>query len=526
MPNCTTFLDANACNPEKTALIVPSTGESYTRAELLDRVCRVGRGLLDLGVGRGDRVCIYLDSSTEYLVSYFALWRIGAVAVPTNRVYRESEVLYAVRDAGAVAVITDAEGAALVGRIRDQASTLRHVVAVGGEAAGAMPWADLLRAPPDCRAVHCRFDDLCQIQYTSGTTGKPKGAMLTHGNWIAAMDAERDVLRITDADVYLGIYPMGHVGLSWGIATLRAGGTYVVMERFELDRYLDLARDYRATIVAGMPPVIHSLIQTPPGTETALATARAMISGGGPLTPGVWKPFHERFGIPIVNAYGLSETVVVGTGTAIRPEHYATADEFRSVGTPVGFSEVKIVDANDPAQELRPGVDGEIALRGPGVALGYWQMPEETAAVFLPDGWFLTGDIGHLDEDGMLYITDRKKDMIVMSGWKVYPTEVEDVLVQHPGVRDAAVFGCTDEHRGEVPVAVVVPVGNGISPDEIVAFARERLAGYKVPRRVIIAEEIPRVNGWKLLRKRLREEYCGAGSDEGNYLGKGGKGPV
>ena len=135
MPNCTTFLDANACNPEKTALIVPSTGESYTRAELLDRVCRVGRGLLDLGVGRGDRVCIYLDSSTEYLVSYFALWRIGAVAVPTNRVYRESEVLYAVRDAGAVAVITDAEGAALVGRIRDQAPSLRHVVAAGGEAA-------------------------------------------------------------------------------------------------------------------------------------------------------------------------------------------------------------------------------------------------------------------------------------------------------------------------------------------------------------------------------------------------------
>ena len=236
-----------------------------------------------------------------------------------------------------------------------------------------------------------------------------------------------------------------------------------------------------------------------------------MISGGGPLTPGVWKPFHERFRIPVVNAYGLSETVVVGTGTAIRPEHYATADEFKSVGTPVGFSEVKIVDANDPAQELGPGEDGEIALRGPGVALGYWQMPEETAAVFLPDGWFLTGDVGHLDADGMLYITDRKKDMIVMSGWKVYPTEVEDVLVQHPGVRDAAVFGCTDEHRGEVPVAVVVPAGDSISPDEIVAFARERLAGYKVPRRIIIAGEIPRVNGWKLLRKRLREEYCGAG---------------
>ena len=512
MPNCTTFLDANACNPDKIALVVPSRGEIYTRAELRDRVARAAGGLLALGIERGEQVCIYLESSPEYLITYLALWRIGAVAVPTNRVYTESEVLYAVRDAEAVAVVTDVEGAGLVARIRDRAPSLRHVVAVGGEAAGATPWADLLRGAPCRRAAHCRFDDLCQIQYTSGTTGKPKGAMLTHGNWIAAMDAERDVLRITADDVYLGIYPMGHVGVSWGIATLRAGGTYVVMERFDLDRYLELAREYRATIVAGMPPVIHSLIQTPPGTEAALATARAMISGGGPLTPGVWKPFHERFGIPVVNAYGLSETVVVGTGTAIRPEHYATADEFRSVGTPVGFSEVKIVDANDSYLELGPGVDGEIALRGPGVALGYWQMPEETAAVFLPDGWFLTGDVGHLDEDGMLYITDRKKDMIVMSGWKVYPTEVEDVLVQHPGVRDAAVFGCADEHRGEVPVAVVVPSEKDISPDEIIAFARERLAGYKVPRRVIIAGEIPRVNGWKLLRKRLREEYCSDGA--------------
>ncbi|WP_332448938.1 class I adenylate-forming enzyme family protein [Methanoculleus sp.] len=511
MPNCTTFLDANACNPSKTALIVPSRGESYTRADLLDRVCRVGNGLLDLGIGRGERVCIYLDSSAEYLIGYLALWRIGAVAVPTNRVYRESEVLYAVRDAGAVAVITDTEGAALVGRIRDRAPALRQVIAVGGKADGATSWTDLLRTPADLRAAHCRFDDLCQIQYTSGTTGKPKGAMLTHGNWIAAMDAERDVLRITADDVYLGIYPMGHVGVSWGLATLRAGGTYVVMERFDLDRYLDLARDYRATIVAGMPPVIHSLIQTPPGTEAALATARAMISGGGPLTPGVWKPFNERFRVPIVNAYGLSETIVVGTGTAIRPEHYATADEFKSVGTPVGFSEVKIVDANDPARELPPGEDGEIALRGPAVALGYWQMPEETRAVFLPDGWFLTGDVGHLDTEGMLYITDRKKDMIVMSGWKVYPTEVEDVLIQHPDVRDAAVFGCADEHRGEVPVAVVVTSGDGVTPDEIIAFARERLAGYKVPRRIIFTGEIPRVNGWKLLRKRLREEYCTAG---------------
>jgi len=504
MPNCTTFLDANAHNPAKVALIVPSRGESYTYADLRDQVSQIGRGLIDLGIGHGDRVCIYLESSLEYLVTYLALWRIGAVAVPTNRVYREDEVLYAVCDAGAAAVITDGEGAALVGRIRDRAPTLRHIVAVDGEV-----WQAFLRAPADLRAANCRFDDLCQIQYTSGTTGKPKGAMLTHGNWMAAMDAEREVLGLTADDIYLGIYPMGHVGISWGLSTLRAGGTYVVMERFDLAGYLDLARRYRATVVAGMPPVIHSLVQTPPGTEAALATARVMISGGGPLMPGVWKPFHKRFRIPVVNAYGLSETIVVGTGTAIRPDHYATADEFRSVGTPVGFSEVKIVDADDPGRELGPGEDGEIALRGPAVASGYWGMPAETAAVFLPDGWFLTGDVGYLDEDGMLYITDRKKDMIVMSGWKVYPTEVENVLVQHPGILDAAVFGCPDDRRGEVPVAVVTLASdNGLDSGDIVAFARNHLAGYKVPRRVIIADDIPRVNGWKLLRKRLREEYC------------------
>ena len=374
MPNCTTFLDANAHNARKPALIVPSRNESYTYADLLDRVTRIGRGLIDLGIERGDRVCIYLESSPEYLISYLALWRIGAVAVPTNRVYREDEVLYAVRDAGAAAVITDVEGAALVGRIRDKAQTLRHVIAVGGET-----WADLLRAPDGLRAANCRFDDLCQIQYTSGTTGKPKGAMLTHGNWIAAMD-ERDVPQPQTST------RSPHGACRDTLDSHPPGGRDLRhMERFDLAHSPspgNTGHDHRR-----MPPVIHSSSRQP-GTEAALATARVMISGGGPLGPGIWKPFHERFGIPVVNAYGLSETIVVGTGTAIRPEHYATADEFRSVGTPVGFSEVKIVDADDPNQELGPGEDGEVALRGPAVASGYWQMPEESAAVFLPDGWF------------------------------------------------------------------------------------------------------------------------------------------
>jgi len=255
-----------------------------------------------------------------------------------------------------------------------------------------------------------------------------------------------------------------------------------------------------------MPPVIHSLATAEAGTEDYLVTVREIISGGGPLHSGIWKHFHERYGIPIVNAYGLSETVVIGTGTVIRPVDYATVDRYESVGHPVCFSEVKIVDETDATKILPIETPGEIALRGPAVALGYWKMPKETKASFLEDGWFLTGDIGYLDKDNRLCITDRKKDMIVMSGWKIYPTEVEDALLKYPKIKEIAVFGIPHEHRGEIPVAAVVWKK---VPDEegLLAFAKNCLAPYKIPRKIITVENLPRVNGWKLLRRELREKY-------------------
>ncbi|NYT06330.1 MAG: acyl--CoA ligase [Methanomicrobiales archaeon] len=513
MSNCTTFLDVNRRFGDKTALLQPSTGTAYSYRELYATVNRIANGLIATGIGQGDRVCIYLDSTPEFVICYLAIWRIGAVAVPVNIALTEEEVRYMVANAGAVAVITDARGAPVTGRIREGTPSLAHIVCTGaGGAPGWISWDDLLAYPPELRAVHCPADTLCQLQYTSGTTGAPKGAMLTHGNWMAALDAEREVLGLSPDDVYLGIYPMAHVGVSWGMAPLKAGATWIILERFDLATYCRYAEAYRATIVASMPPVIHSLTSLPPGAETAFSHARLFISGGGPLHPSIWKSFFERFGIAIVNAYGLSETIVVGTGTAIRAEDYAAAEEFRSVGHPVGYSEVKIVEVNDPKAECATCETGEIALRGPSVAQGYWRMPDETAEVFFADGWFLTGDIGYLDDDGMLAITDRKKDMIVMSGWKIYPTEVEKVLIEHPLVQDVAVFGIPDEHRGEIPVAAVVPTGGAdVTHDDITAFARERLAGYKIPRKTIIVAALPRVGGWKLLRRDLRERFGRAG---------------
>ena len=495
MLNITTFLDANACRLDKKVFLCPEQNTSYTSKEILSISSEIARNLKRLGVVKGDRVILYMNSSPEYLFSYIAVWRIGAIAVPTNRVYTRSELSYMRENSGAKVIITDAAG-------KETAENLQAEVYVPKDIE-SFRTAEIL--PPE----KTEFSDICQLQYTSGTTGKPKGAMLTHGNWFTAIHNECDVLMMRQDDVYLGIYPMGHVGLSWGFAALRAGALYIMMERYEPEKYLDLCQEHKVSVLAGMPPVIHYLSEAPAGTEDKVKTVREIISGGGPLHHEIWKKFHYRYNIPVVNAYGLSETVVIGTGTAIRPEDYATADRFQSVGHPVCFSEVKIVDETDASRTMPQETAGEIALRGPAVALGYWNMPEETKAAFLEDGWFLTGDIGYLDKDERLCITDRKKDMIVMSGWKIYPTEVENSLIAFEGVKDIAVFSLPHEHRGEIPAAAVV-WKEGFSDkdtEKLLAFAKEHLAGYKVPRKIISVGELPRVNGWKLLRRILREKY-------------------
>ena len=223
MSNVTTLLDAKSVPEAKAALICPSRNETYSYKRLRDEMNRVGLGLLSLGVKKGDRVCIYLDSSPEYLISYFAIWRIGAVAVPTNIVYRGKELLHVINDAGACTVITDPQGAGIIGTIRKEAPSISHIICTGGACDGSVAWDSFPPAPENTRAANCSPEDLCHIQYTAGTTGRPKGAMLTHGNWMTALDTERDALRLRPVDVYLGIYPMGHVGLSWGLAVIRPG---------------------------------------------------------------------------------------------------------------------------------------------------------------------------------------------------------------------------------------------------------------------------------------------------------------
>ena len=487
MLNITTFLDANSKRLDKNVLYNPTTDHKYNSGEILSIVSKIGRDLKELKIKKGDRVLIYLANSEEYLFSLFAIWRIGAIAIPTNRVFTASELEYIVSDSQAKLMITDSEA--------------QNIIDID------------TYIPPniiefkDCEVLDAEstdWDDLCQLQYTSGTTGKPKGAMLTHGNYFTAIHNECDVLTFKQDDIFLGIYPMAHVGLSWAISALRAAAYYIMMEQFNLDEYLKLCENEKVTVLSGMPPVIHSL--TTMDARKYLKTVREIISGGGPLHKKIWKDFHQTYQIPIINAYGLSESIVIGTGTVIRPEDYWEADRFESVGHPVCFSEVKIVDERDSSKTLPQYEQGEIALRGPAIAKGYWGNEEKTKASFLDDGWFLTGDVGYLDEDNRLFITDRKKDMIVMSGWKIYPTEVEEVLIKYPEVKEIAIFSINDCHRGEIPVAAVVWENNA-DEEGLIEFARENLSRYKVPRKIFALDELPRVNGWKLLRRELRQMF-------------------
>ena len=487
MLNITTFLDANSKRLDKNVLYNPTTGEKYNSKEILSIVSQIGRNLKELGIEKGDRVLIYLKNSEEYLFSLFAIWRIGAIAIPTNRVFTAHELDYIVSDSKAKLMITD-----------DKAKDIIDIDTYIPKKISDFKNCDVLESE------NTDWDDLCQLQYTSGTTGQPKGAMLTHGNYFTAIHNECDVLTFKQDDVFLGIYPMAHVGLSWAISALRAAAYYIMMEQFNMDEYLELCEEEKVTVLSGMPPVIHSL--TTIDARKQLETVREIISGGGPLHKKIWKDFHETYEIPIINAYGLSETIVIGTGTVIRPEDYREADRFESVGHPVCFSEVKIVDEHDPDKIMPQYEQGEIALRGPAVAKGYWGNEEKTKTSFLDDGWFLTGDVGYLDEDNRLFITDRKKDMIVMSGWKIYPTEVEEVLIKYPAVKEIAIFSVNDCHRGEIPVAAVVWEDKEDS-EGLVEFARENVSRYKVPRKIFTLDELPRVNGWKLLRRELRAMF-------------------
>ncbi|MHB8917577.1 MAG: class I adenylate-forming enzyme family protein [Desulfocucumaceae bacterium] len=481
---------------------VISEDRQLTWAEFNLRVSRIGSALRRLGVKKGDRVAIYLPNSPEYLIAYFAVARVGAVAVPFNIMYRSAEIQYIINNSGArILVAASAETGANVVGIMDRLPTLEHLICVGeNPVAGALPFSDLLaEGKDDFKAVDCALDDVVTIMYTSGTTGVPKGAMLTNHNFWEQADLNSCyILHINDRDRLLTGAPFCHIFfVTTVLGPMYKGAAVVTMPRFFPGKALEMISKFRVTHFAGVPTMYIYMLQhyRDYREKHDLKAWRVAKSAGAAMPAEYISRIEETFGVDFCECYGATET---SSACAYGRLGHGKAG---SVGLPAHSWEVKIVD--DGGRAVPAGEIGEIIVKGPGVLKGYWNMPEATASAFT-DGWLHTGDLARADEEGYIYIVDRKKDMLICSGYNIYPREVEEVLFTHPAVLEVAVVGIPDSAKGEIPKAFIV-----LKPDmqaeaaDIIAFCKERLVAYKAPRVIEFCTGLPKSPTGKIIKRKL-----------------------
>jgi long-chain acyl-CoA synthetase len=444
------------------------------------------------GVKPGDRVALWLKNRPEFIPAVFGILGAGAVLVPINNFLKPDEVNYILKDGGIDVLITDDELAIHAPALLAARPQLK-IFKVEDFPASPPPSSQL--PPPPTR----NESDLAVIIYTSGTTGRPKGAMLSHGNLLHNVESCRLVLETVDQDRMAALLPLFHsYMLTVGIfLPLIVGGSLVLVKSLNHPRQI-LQELYarQATILPGIPPFYRMLAGSPVPFKLPF---RLCISGSAPLPVQVLKDFEAKYGIPLIEGYGLSEASPV---VSKNPIHGVRKPG--SIGLPVPNVEVSAQD--DSGKILGAGEAGEICVRGGNVMLGYWNQPEETARAFR-NGWLLTGDIGYRDADGYFYITDRKKDMLLVNGINVYPREIEEVIYQFPGVKEVAVIGVPDARKGEQPVAfVAVAEGQTVDEKALFQFVRSKLADYKVPKKVVFLPALPRNATGKILKTALRQQ--------------------
>lgn len=456
------------------------------------------RALAAAGVVQGDRMFLCLQNVPEYVVALLGAARAGVVTVPLNPMYRRSEI---------ERLAADCRPAAIVCEIDHDRDVLGDALpSVKRFTVGQMGVFDSAPLPAfDADLVCAGPADPAMLVYTSGTTGKPKGAVVTHANLLAGAEFYRVAAGLSAGQPILAAAPLFHVtGISGHIgAALAARAPLILCHRFQAETVLDAIERHRPVFTVAAITALAALIDSPAYTPARFASLSTIFSGGAPVAPAMRERVRQATGVTLRNVYGLTETIapiVAAPATPLAPVEPATGA--LSVGRAVSGVRLLIVD--DEGRVCAPGEAGEIVVAGPSVVDGYWEASEATAEAMRPDG-FHTGDIGVLDEDGWLFLIDRKKDMIVASGFKVWPREVEDVLLEHPAVREAAVVGIADTYRGETVKAVVSLHRNTtLAEGELVAFCRERLAAYKVPRVFEIVGALPTTATGKVLRRELR----------------------
>lgn len=497
------LVDRNARKyPTKIALCSKERRVNYR--ELRAMVLSLTAALAAMGIGRGDRVATLMLNRTELLTAYLALFRLGAVLVPLNTRLAEPEWRYMLEDSGAVALLSEEGFSAFLEPLRASLQGPREVVCVGAGGKNVRKWEELVNFPAfeECGQEPGLEDDL-YILYTSGTTGRPKGAVITHMNFLwNSINAQVSGGFSGHDVVYYGL-PLFHGAAMGGcFAVLLLGGTVVLRPRFDPLELLCLIEQERITRVPAVPPMLMALMEIPNLERWDLTSLRVFNTGATIIPQALKEKLLERFPwVDVVDSYGLTEATSYCT---ILPGK----DFLRKaacVGKPHAYVEIRVVDEQD--RDLPVGEVGEILVRGPNIMRGYWARPQETQEV-LRGGWLHTGDLGRLDQEGYLYIVDRKKDMIISGGENVYPREVEEVLNRHPGVLEAAVVGFPDPSWGEKVVAYIVAKKEcSPSAQELDRHCRKSLAGYKCPKQYFFVEELPRTPTGKVLKRALGVHY-------------------
>ncbi|MFC3041853.1 long-chain fatty acid--CoA ligase [Virgibacillus xinjiangensis] len=480
--------------------------KSYTYKQLNQLIQNVAASLKNIGVDRGDRVALMLPNCPQYPIGYYAALLCGATIVQVNPMYKSSELLHVLNDSGAEVLIALDRLLPAVEEVIDR-TEVEALIPVSFESDCKFNEYMEDRGLPVPNVMINPQEDIAVLQYTGGTTGRSKGAMLTHYNLVAntlQSYATSKVRTRLGKERVLTISPLFHV---YGMTscmnlTFYMGGNLILVPKFDVEQTVKVIEKTKPTIFPGVPTMFIALLNHYKDQPFDLTSLRTCTSGSAPLPVEVLNKFNKTSGTNVAEGFGLSEASPVTHRNPI-----AGLQKSGSIGIPIPNTDAKIVDSATGDEELEIGEVGELVIKGPQIMKGYWNMPDETENV-LRDGWLYTGDLAKMDRDGFFYIVGRKKEMIIASGYNVYPVEVEDVIYTHPNVLEAAVIGVPDKYRGETIKAVVVPKdAKELDEDELIAFCRQRLAAYKVPQSVEMVSELPKTTVGKILKRSLVETY-------------------